>query len=249
MSEPWFFAATATQLILAVIVFVALFKVTAPYGRFVRPGWGPTIPERWGWVVMESPSSILFGLVFFLGPHHRELVPLVFLALWEMHYINRAFITPFLTPSKKRMPVVIAVMAFAFNVLNLSINASWVSWFGHYEASWLVDPRFIIGVIVMLAGFVLNLRADAVLRRLRRNNTGYVIPNEPPFRHIVSPNYAGEILEWVGWAILTWSLPGLAFAVFTMANLVPRALSHLQWYRATFPNFPEDRRALIPHLL
>ena len=249
MSETWFLMATATQLILAVIVFFALFRVTAPYGRFTRQGWGPTIPDRWGWVVMESPSSILFAIVFVLGPHRGEVVPLVLLALWEMHYINRAFLTPFLTPSKKRMPVVIATMAFTFNLLNLSINASWISRFGYYDATWLADPRFILGVVIMLFGFVLNVRSDAILRRLRRNNIDYVIPSEGPFRSIVSPNYAGEILEWIGWAILTWSLPGLAFAVFTIANLMPRALSHLAWYRSEFPDFPADRRALIPHLL
>jgi 3-oxo-5-alpha-steroid 4-dehydrogenase 1 len=37
---------------LAAVTFVALFFVTAPYGRFTRGGWGPRIESRWGWILM-----------------------------------------------------------------------------------------------------------------------------------------------------------------------------------------------------
>ena len=43
------------------------------------------------------------------------------------------------------------------------------------------------------------------------------------------PNHFGEIVEWIGFAILSWSLPAFAFAIWTMANLVPRSLNHHQW--------------------
>jgi hypothetical protein len=35
----------------------------------------------------------------------------------------------------------------------------------------------------------------------------------------------------------------------TAANLVPRALSHHRWYQANFPDYPHERRALLPGLL
>ena len=63
------------------------------------------------------------------------------------------------------------------------------------------------------------------------------------------PNYLGEVMIWTGWAIATWSLAGLSFAVFTAANLVPRALANHRWYRETFPDYPRTRRAVIPWLL
>jgi hypothetical protein len=62
------------------------------------------------------------------------------------------------------------------------------------------------------------------------------------------PNYLGEIVQWFGWALLGWSLPGLAFALFTLANLAPRAYAHHRWYLATFPDYPRDRAALLPNL-
>jgi len=47
----------------AVIVFVLLFFVTAPYGKFLRKGWGPFIKTKWAWMIMEFPSP---GLAFFI---------------------------------------------------------------------------------------------------------------------------------------------------------------------------------------
>lgn len=39
-------------------------------------------------------------------------------------------------------------------------------------------------------------------------------------------NYLGEIVEWFGYAVATWSLPALAFAVFSLCFIGPRAYYH-----------------------
>ena len=91
------------------------------------------------------------------------------------------------------------------------------------------------------------MHSDNILLSLRKQGrTGYAIPDCGAFRYVSCPNYLGEILEWTGWAIATWSLGGLAFCVFTIANLVPRAFSNHRWYRDQFPDYPPGRRALIP---
>ena len=51
-----------------------------------------------------------------------------------------------------------------------------------------------------------------------------------------------------GWALATWSLAGLSFLCFSLANLAPRALAHHRWYHQTFADYPKQRRALIPWL-
>ena len=57
-------------------------------------------------------------------------------------------------------------------------------------------------------------------------------------------------MEWIGWAILTWSLAGVAFAVYTAANVGPRAFTNHRWYLEKFGDeYPKERRALIPFLL
>jgi len=75
------------------------------------------------------------------------------------------------------------------------------------------------------------------------------MPRGGLFDLVSCPNYFGEVLEWTGWAIATWSLPGAAFAAFTFANLAPRALSNHEWYRRTFADYPASRRALLPYVL
>jgi protein-S-isoprenylcysteine O-methyltransferase Ste14 len=68
------------------------------------------------------------------------------------------------------------------------------------------------------------------------------------YRWVSCPNYLGEIIEWLGWAIATWSLPGLAFAVWVAANLIPRARAHHAWYQEHFSEYPPGRKALLPHV-
>jgi protein-S-isoprenylcysteine O-methyltransferase Ste14 len=72
------------------------------------------------------------------------------------------------------------------------------------------------------------------------------VPQGGLYRWVSSPNYLGEIVQWAGWALATWSLPGVAFAVWTAANLVPRAQANQLWYRQRFPDYPPERKALIP---
>jgi steroid 5-alpha reductase family enzyme len=146
--------------------------------------------------------------------------------------------------------VLIVGLAIVFNCTNAYINARWISHLGHYPTAWLGDPRLVAGALLFVLGFALNVHSDSVLFALRKpGETGYEIPRGGGFRYLSSPNYLGEILEWIGWALATWSLAGLAFAVYTAANLVPRALSHHRWYKEQFPDYPAERKAIIPFVL
>ena len=226
MSPDLHATATYTELGLAAVTLLALLFIAAPYGRYVRTGFGPQIASRLGWLIMESPAVLVFGAIFFLGPHRNEWVPLIFLAMWWFHYINRAFVFPFRLPANaKPMPVLVCALAIAFNVLNAVVNAGWIGHVGHYDSAWLLDPRFLGGAALFFVGFTINHRADMRLLALRKApGSGYQIPHGGLHEWVSSPNYLGEILEWFGWALATWSLSGLAFALYTVANLAPRAL-------------------------
>lgn len=237
---------------LAAGAFVAIFFIPVPYGRHNRPGWGPQVRAYLGWFLMESPSFFVFAIVFFLSPWSLKPASLVFCALWETHYIQRSLVYPFLIRGKsKTMPLVIVLMAIAFTATNAYLNSRWLFKFsGGYGSGWLKDPRFIGGTALFLCGLVTNLQSDYLLRHLRRpGETDYRIPRGGLFRYVSCANYFGEIIEWFGWALATWSWPGLAFALWTVANLAPRAFSHHRWYRSHFPDYPKDRKALIPFLI
>jgi len=241
--------ASATQLLLllAIATLIGVTLINAPYGRHDRAGWGPRVPARLGWVLMEAPA--FFGaLAFFLWHEPRGIVPWVFMGLWATHYGYRELVFPCLMRDRgKTMPLLIPVLGVSFNVLNAWLNMRWISALGTYETPWLLDPRFGIGLTLFVTGFLVHVRSDAILRALRvPGSRDYAVPHGFLYRFVSCPNYLGEMIQWTGWAILTWSLPGLAFALYTMANLGPRAGAHHRWYRTTFTDYPPDRRALIP---
>lgn len=242
----------AGWLALAPAVFVLLLRVTAPYGRHGRRGWGPAVPAAAGWVLMELPAPLLFAFFWWAGGAPLRMPQLLFLALWELHYLHRALVYPLLRIGRGRpMPLSIPLLAIVFNVVNAYLNGRYLFGIGPaYPAGWLRDPRCLAGAALFFAGWAVNLHSDAILRRLRRpGETGYRIPRGGLFRFVSCPNYLGEIVEWIGWALMTWSPPGLAFALWTIANLAPRALAHHRWYRSTFPDYPRERRALVPFVL
>lgn len=238
--------------VLAAIVFAVLFFVTAPYGRYARRGWGPRINNTLGWVIMESPAVIVFALCFALGDRSMSAIPIVFLTLWQIHYINRTFVFPFrMRGGRRQMALFVMALGFAFNFVNGYLNGRYINALGPgYLSDWMTDPRFIIGVLVFFTGFAINLHSDGVLRQLREpGEMGYKIPHGGLFKRVSCANYFGEITEWCGWAIATWSLPGLAFALWTAANLAPRARAHHRWYLSQFPGYPRQRKALIPFVI
>jgi protein-S-isoprenylcysteine O-methyltransferase Ste14 len=241
-------AATATMFVLAAATALALTRLVAPYGRHERPGFGPTIPARVGWIVMESPAVLAFAAIFATGRHAAQTVPSIMLALWLFHYLQRTFVFPLrMRSAGKRMPVLVVAAAIVFNLLNAWVNARWISHLHAYPDAWLTDPRFLAGTCLFGWGWLIHTRADAALFALRGpGETGYKVPRAGLHRLVAAPNYLGEILEWCGWALLTWSTAGLSFAVYTIANLAPRASAHRRWYRERFADYPTERRALIP---
>ena len=239
-----------TIFVLAPIVFMLLFFVSAPYGKFSRKGWGPAIKSKWAWMLMEFPSPA-FIVICFIISDHKSLPCFVFLLLWLIHYLHRTFIYPFRHSGKeKAYPVLIVLMALLFNCLNGFINGYGVFLVSSYVNTWMLTWQFIGGIILFTVGFTINKIADHKLRDLRkRGQEQYAIPDGWLFEYISSPHYFGEIIEWGGWALITWSLPGLAFFVFTFANLFPRAISSHKWYRKNFPDYPPQRKAVIPFII
>eukprot|EP00063_Salmo_salar_P052262 XP_014027097.1 PREDICTED: 3-oxo-5-alpha-steroid 4-dehydrogenase 2 isoform X1 [Salmo salar] len=69
------------------------------------------------------------------------------------------------------------------------------------------------------------------------------------FEYVSGANFFGEILEWCGYALATWSLPTFSFALFTMCSIGPRAFHHHRYYQEKFEDYPQSRKAVIPFIL
>jgi steroid 5-alpha reductase family enzyme len=151
------------------------------------------------------------------------------------------------------MPVAIVFMAIGFNFVNGFINGYYLGTIATdsiYPLSYLYDMRFIGGILLFFIGLFINWQSDHILIHLRKpGETGYIIPRNGVFRFVSCPNHFGEIVEWLGFAMMTWCSPALAFALWTIVNLVPRALHHHKWYKETFPDYPKSRKAVFPFVL
>lgn len=73
----------------------------------------------------------------------------------------------------------------------------------------------------------INIHSDHILRSLRSpGETGYKIPRGGMFEYVSGANFFGEIVEWIGYALFAQTLTAWAFAAFTAANTIPRAVEH-----------------------
>lgn len=239
----------------AAIVFVALYFVDAGYGKFYTPKWGHAIDNRLGWVLMEAPVFIAMMLLWLYSERRTDPTRLAFLLIFEIHYFQRSFIFPLKISGRGRMPLSIIVMGQLFNTLNALMQGGWIFYIspeGMYPASWLLSPQFLAGTAVFAFGMFVNLQSDDIIRHLRKSpdDTRHYLPRGGMFRYVSSANYFGELLEWIGFAILTWSWAGAVFALWTFANLCPRAARIHSRYEQEFGDEFDGKKikCLIPFI-
>ena len=234
----------AAMAVMAVIVFSALFFFKAGYGYLGGGNWGPRICNRLAWVMMEAPAFILM-LCYVLTWGRGMTVPCVIAGFFLLHYFQRSFIFPLLIRGNSKMPLSIVAMGVLFNAINTYLIAGWLFKYapdGYYTARWLCSPQFIAGAVVFFVGMGINIHSDHVIRSLRKpGDTGHHIPLGGMYRYVTSANYFGEIVEWTGFAILSWSPTGLLFVVWTFANLAPRSKSLSEKY---IQEFGDEYRSL-----
>ena len=246
-----FYILSSIWVLIGLGTFVYLFFESAPYGRHIKEGWVIKIPARLGWVIMESPSVILMIIYALIVRDQLQIIHKVFLLIWLTHYIHRTFIYPFLIEmTNPKMPISIACSAFFFNLVNVSIQAFGIFYFTEYSENWISSSTFIIGLSIFLLGMYINIRSDYIIVAMKkRNGPGYHIPQTFLYKYLSAPNYFGEIIEWLGWAILTWSISGVVFLIWVIANLFPRAIAHHKWYKNKFDDYPKNRKAIIPGII
>lgn len=237
----------------ALAVFVALQFFEAGYGYLFDRRYGAPIPNKVGWVVMEAPVFIMMCVLWLLSDRTWEPVPLVLFLIFQSHYLQRAFIFPLLMRGNSKMPLGIVVMGMIFNTLNALMQGGWIFFISstEYYEDWFSKPYLYIGAAIFIFGMAVNLHSDYIIRHLRKpGDTRHYIPRGGMFRYVSSANYFGELTEWIGFAIASWSWSGLVFAWWTFANLAPRAASLRRRYEKEFgEEFTSlKRKRIIPFI-
>ena len=181
--------------------------------------------------------------------------------LFRMHYVNRAILYALrMNRNSQPVPLVVILSAVLFTSLNGYVQ---IFYLGHIEklpplilskSNKSLDTLF--GILIFFVGMGINIHSDGVLRNLRLQNKDndttsqrrYYIPRGALFTYVSCPNFAGEILEWLGFAMASrFSLPSVAFLCYTASNLIPRGIAHHEWYKNKFDDYPIERKwAVIP---
>ncbi|PLB34443.1 3-oxo-5-alpha-steroid 4-dehydrogenase family protein [Aspergillus candidus] len=161
-----------------------------PAGKSSLPKNSLNIPGRLGWMLMELVGP--FNLLYILStqcsnlgidslPWPNKLV----VALYLIHYVNRAIVSPLMAPSVSPTHVFIVASAACFNWLNSTCLAGWVL---GYEVLWegvssssssasastgngnstAVWATSLLGVAVFALGMAGNIYSERTLFRLRR---------------------------------------------------------------------------------
>ncbi len=239
--------------IIALVVFIALYFVEAGYGYLFNPKFGFPVPNKLGWVLMESPVFIAMVVLWLLSERTFQAAPLALFLIFQSHYFQRSFIFPMLLRGNSKMPFGIVAMGMTFNTLNALMQGGWIFFISpdDYYADWFSKPYFYIGLAIFIFGMVVNLHSDYIIRNLRKEgDTRHYIPKGGMFRYVSSANYFGEFMEWVGFAIASWSWAGAVFAWWTFANLAPRSASLYRRYEKEFgEEFTSlNRKRIIPFI-
>ncbi|XP_005992881.1 3-oxo-5-alpha-steroid 4-dehydrogenase 2 [Latimeria chalumnae] len=226
-------------------------RTFTPYGRYVETLTDKAclLPAKWAWFVQELPSFLVPVLLILTSGTglHTLGTKLVFF-MFCGHYFQRTFIYSSLTRGRPS-PLKIVISAVIFCSFNGYLQGHYMIYCANYVNSWLTDMRFISGVTIFIAGMAINIHSDHILRSLRKpGEVAYRIPQGGLFEYVSGANFFGEIIEWFGYAIATWSLPAFSFAFFTLCSIGPRAYHHHKYYLKNIKDYPKTRKALIPFI-
>ena len=237
-----------------------LFKFPAPYGKFHDvfdkiPLVSMKVNWKIGYLLGESPSIWMPLLVTLIYANSVTFPYLLFLILYEVHYIHRVTIYPFYrVRSRTPSTILIPIFSFMFQVVNATCLSKFVLFACSENIDYLSWLKLAIGVAIFLTGMYLNMIADQTLISLRRSeeDTSYYPPpmNESAiFRFFVCGNYSMEILEWIGMYVAFSNLATLSFIVTSCCNLIPRAYANHLFCRKSFKEkYQEPYFIIIPYV-
>ena len=107
----------------------------------------------------------------------------------------------------------------------------------------------IFGLFLFFAGELSNLNTHITLRNLRPSGSlDRKIPQGYGFNRVSCPNYLFEFLAWIGFSLMTGLTTSWIFTVVAGAQMWLWAVKKHKRYLIEFPNYPKNRKPMIPFL-
>jgi 3-oxo-5-alpha-steroid 4-dehydrogenase len=234
----------AVQLLVGAILLIgeATGRLRLPYGKF-RTGAG--VNSRAGLALAYATPVFVYIVLWVEGGSPRTLYHLAVFGAFLFHFLRRIFEVSFVNSYSRPTPLrALMIIAFLYGGVAASCAFFQVRTFGQPTS----QPIFTLGILIFALGEVLNGYHHWLLARLRPLGVRiYVVPRHGLFGWVACPHYLGEILSFVGYAMMSDLLPVWGNALVTSAYLSARANSTLNWYRLEMPlQIPSGWRRLIP---
>jgi hypothetical protein len=234
----------AAQLLVgaALVIGEATGRFRLPYGKF-RTGAG--VNSRAGWALTYATPVFVYIALWVEGGLPQTPYHLAVFGAFLLHFVRRIFEVSFANSYSRPTPLrALVFIAFLYSGVGASCGFFQVRTFGQP----ISQPIFIIGVLTFAFGEVFNGYHHWLLARLRPLGVRiYTVPRRGLFGWVACAHYLGEILSFVGYAMMSNLLPVWGNAVVVTAYLSARANSTLNWYRREMPlQIPSGWRRLIP---
>ena len=211
--------------------------------RYSKFGTEKGVPSRAGMVFLYG-LPVLVALVLAL-PYlpNATTIQWIVLGVVLLHFGKRTLESMFLHKySGKIQTLTFAIIVFAYTLMAGMISAL------NVVAVEKLDGLFYLGIGCVLVGELGNLYHHKLLANLREKKSGYHIPKGGWFEHATCPHYFFELLAWLGIFLVSRHLFTLLIFVAMLGYLTARSIKTRQWYQERFPEYPAERKYMIPYL-
>lgn len=236
----------------------------AGYSKFADPKASLKVPSRLGMVILYSPA-LLVSLGYLRssspGANGREKVTSLLLSIhfgkrvlesMFLHRYSGTMNADFLLPIGTSYALTAALIAHQQRSVIAYTNAS-------------VDAIMLpLGLGLSVVGQLGNLYHHWLLASLRDDKSKdvkaehrftlagddakYVIPCGGLFKYVTAPHYFFELITWMGIACTTQQLNAFLTVADMLSYLAGRSVATTRWYKTKFPDYPADRKHLIPFI-
>ena len=234
----------AVQVLLgaALVIGEATGLLRLPYGKF-RTGGG--VNSQVGLALAYAAPVFVYMALWIEdrgaleAPYH-----LIVFAAFLFHFIRRICEVGLVNSYSRPTPLS-ALLSIAIFYSGAALVC------GFFQVRTVAQPSkllMVFGGLTFAFGELLNAYHHWLLARIRASGaTTYSPPRGGLFRWVASPHYLGEILSFLGYAMMSDLLPVWGTALVVTAYLSARANSTLEWYRRQMPlQIPPDWRRLVP---
>lgn len=212
-----------------------LFYQFTSYGKvdeFKYPFFG--VSQKFHWIFIYTFASV-FNLYLFT--YQSSILTIIYQSHLFRRLYESLFITKFSNLKTVRFPLFIfGVSFYLFSCLTIFLQSKTIQF-------------NILTILFFSYGNLMQYQSHTFLASLRReNDKKYHLPKGGWFEYITCPHYLAEILIYFSLFLSSMTLTNGLLLFFVILNLISSACDTYDWYCDKFPDFPKERRILIPYL-